>query len=145
MAEASIKAKAPELQGPRELYATGTSADGGAYLVGGRCESCGTACFPKRMLCRQCGSDQIAEAMLGRRARVKTAAVVYNAPPGFVAPYVLAVVEFEHGLVVMAPIVGWSGGEAPMAGTDLELLVAPAKADGRAVAQYRIVDGATSS
>lgn len=143
MADASTKA--PEPPGPRELYATGTAAAGGAYLAGGRCESCGKACFPKRMLCRQCGSDQIADAMLGRRARVKTAAVVYNAPPGFVAPYVLALVEFEEGLVVMAPVVAWSGGEAPKAGTELELLVAPAKADGRAVAQYRIVDGAKRS
>jgi uncharacterized OB-fold protein len=41
-------------------------------LVGGRCEQCGLASFPRGRSCSRCGSDRVAEQLLDRRGRLWT-------------------------------------------------------------------------
>ncbi len=78
------------------------------------------------------------EVGVGRRGKIRSSAVVYHAPIGFTAPYVVALVELAEGPVVFCPITGCPPDEkAVPPGTQVELVVAPARPGGSQVFQYR--------
>ena len=109
-------------------------------LVGAQCRYCHRVSFPTRPICPWCGRDEIEEIPVGRRGKIQSSAVVYNAPLGFTAPYILAVVELEEGPIVFCPIANCPPDEqAVKPGTAVELVVAPARPGGQPVFQYRPV------
>lgn len=108
------------------------------HLVGSRCRACGRASFPARVVCGGCGAEASEETPLGRRGRITASAVVYHAPIGFEAPYVVALVELEEGPIVFCPLAGCPPDEARVPpGTAVELAVGPARPGGAPVIRFR--------
>lgn len=111
-------------------------------LAGSRCLECSRVSFPGRPICPWCGREDTEPTAVGRRGTIRSSAVVYHAPIGFTAPYVVALVELAEGPVVFCPITGCPPDEkAVPPGTVVELLVAPARPGGAPVFQYRPVAG----
>ncbi|WP_375000956.1 Zn-ribbon domain-containing OB-fold protein [Aeromicrobium sp. CTD01-1L150] len=73
-------------------------------LLGMACGDCGLVSFPARDSCPSCGSpENLEQRVLSRDGRVCSWAVVRNAPPGLLTPYVLAYVDLEEdGVRVMS-------------------------------------------
>ena len=86
-------------------------------LVFQRCEGCGTLRHPPRVLCAECGSDQVSWAPSAGRGTIFSWTVVHQAPhPAFAsqAPYAVVVVELEEGVRIVASL-------RQLAPADLEL------------------------
>lgn len=82
-------------------------------LVFKTCLACGHMQFPPRHLCPVCWSDRLEWSQHGGRGRVYSVTTVHRAPvPGMEVPYVLAMVELDGGLRMMANIVGPDAGQA---------------------------------
>lgn len=112
------------------------------YLVATRCRHCRHLSFPPRPICPRCGQEDVEEMAAGRSGRIQSSAVVHNAPTGFTAPYVVALVALEEGPIVFCPITGCPPEEAAVPpGTPVELVVAPARPEGAPVIQYRPTGG----
>ena len=63
---------------------------------------------------------------------------MHHAPIGFVAPYVVALVDLVEGPVVFCPVTGCPPDDAVVPpGTPVELVIAPARAGGADVFQFR--------
>ncbi len=122
---------------PRDLFRLGPENQG-PYLVGARCKRCQHISFPARQVCPACGLQEIEEVPIGRRGKIRSSAVVQNAPTGFSVPYVLALVDLEEGPTVFCPVTDCPPREdATRPGTEVELIVSPARPEGRPVFQYR--------
>jgi uncharacterized OB-fold protein len=116
------------------------TAAGGPHLVGSRCRDCGHASFPARPVCGRCGQETGDRVPVGRRGRLQASAVVYHAPAGFSAPYVIGLVALDEGPIVFAPITGCLPEErAVRPGQVVELVIGPARPGGVPVFQFRPV------
>jgi uncharacterized OB-fold protein len=73
-------------------------------LEGQRCCACGKVQFPPRPACRACGQATLEPHRLSGRGTVYSHAEVGQAPRGFAAPYVVALVRLEEGLLVTAQL-----------------------------------------
>jgi len=74
-------------------------------LIGTRCSECGTVTFPAREFCPACDSEILpARIPLSESGIIYSYTVVYQAPPGRKTPYVLAYVDLESGVRVLAQI-----------------------------------------
>ena len=62
-------------------------------LIGGRCEDCGLASFPRARSCARCGADRIGEHLLATRGRLWTFTV--QAFPPKSPPYAGSADEFQ--------------------------------------------------
>ncbi|HWW94960.1 MAG TPA: Zn-ribbon domain-containing OB-fold protein [Vicinamibacteria bacterium] len=73
-------------------------------LEGQRCAACGKVQFPPRAACRGCRERNLEPYRLSGRGTVFSHAEVAQAPRGFAAPYVVALVRLEEGLLVTAQL-----------------------------------------
>jgi uncharacterized OB-fold protein len=81
----------------------GCGDDGVAYLVGGRCASCGRFQFPVATTCPACGAADVESTRLGGRGTLWGWTAVTAAPPGYLGeiPFGFGVVELAEGLRVI--------------------------------------------
>jgi uncharacterized OB-fold protein len=103
------------------------------HLLGTRCRSCGTVCFPKESaFCRNpaCAGTEFEEVPLSRRGRLWSFTDNrYPPPPPYVAadpfePYAIAAVELEREkLVVLGQVVRGVGTDRLEAGMEMELVL----------------------
>jgi uncharacterized OB-fold protein len=73
-------------------------------LEGQRCTSCQAVQFPPRTACRICRERSLEPHRLSGRGIVYSHAEVAQAPRGFAAPYVVALVKLEEGLLLTAQL-----------------------------------------
>ena len=73
-------------------------------LQGQRCTSCNAVQFPPRSACRICRERSLEPHALSGRGTVYSHAEVAQAPRGFAAPYLVALVQLEEGLLVTAQL-----------------------------------------
>src|SRR3989338_7435825 len=73
-------------------------------FVGSRC-LCGKTYFPRREFCVLCGKKPNDLSFSGSVV-IETYTVIYNAPEGFVGPYVAGIVRTKEGPLVPTQIVG---------------------------------------
>lgn len=74
-------------------------------LIGSQCAGCGTRVFPSRDFCPACDSGQAPEGItLSGHGSVFSYTVVRQAPGGRPTPYVLAYVDLDEGVRVMAQV-----------------------------------------
>jgi len=73
-------------------------------LEGQRCPECGTIQFPPRPACRRCLKRALEPYRLSGRGAVHSYAEVAQAPRGFSAPYLVALVALEEGPRVAAQL-----------------------------------------
>ncbi len=73
-------------------------------LEGRRCTACETVHFPPRERCEKCRGTDLSPHRLSGRGTVYAYSEVAQAPAGFNAPYVVAMVELEEGLKVTAQL-----------------------------------------
>lgn len=84
-------------------------AAAGHQLVIQQCESCGSKQFYPRILCMQCNSDQLGWLVCSGKGSIYTYTVNHRAPHEYFksqTPYVVAMVELDEGIRMMANIVG---------------------------------------
>jgi len=108
-------------------------------LMGTRCRTCGTVCFPpEAALCRNpgCASTELDPAPLSRRGRVWSYTDArYRPPPPYVPrtdpyqPFALAAVELDEGLVVLGQVADGYGVDDLAIGAPVELVVEPLDED----------------
>src|SRR3984893_19478929 len=73
-------------------------------LEGRRCKSCGALQFPPREACGACRGRETEVYRFSGRGTVFSFAEVAQAPQGFSAPYLVALVELEEGGRVTAQL-----------------------------------------
>ena len=73
-------------------------------LEGQRCTACEAIQFPGRDDCEQCRGDQLDTHRLSGRGTVYAYTEVAQAPTGFRAPYVVAMIDLEEGMKVTAQL-----------------------------------------
>ncbi len=73
-------------------------------LEGRRCAACEAVHFPPRDRCQSCRETNLEPHHLSGRGRVYSYAHVAQAPEGFVAPYVVAMIELEEGMKITAQL-----------------------------------------
>ena len=103
-------------------------SDGGPCLRGSRCSECGTVVFPKMPVCPSCLCNGVmAEAGIGRTARLFSHTIARVAPKGFQAPYYQAFADLPEGPRIFTLI----GSECPIKegvlrdGMELRLIIEP--------------------
>ena len=75
-------------------------------LVGAKCSACGELMFPPRAGCIKCSSDKLTEEKMPNSGQILTWTTIHVSPDGFEAPYTVALVRLENGVVVPGQIVG---------------------------------------
>ncbi len=73
-------------------------------LEGRRCAACAAIHFPPRDRCETCQATDLAPHRLSGPGTVYSYAEVAQAPHGFTAPYVVAMIELEEGMKVTAQL-----------------------------------------
>ena len=75
-------------------------------LEGTRCKNCSERHFPPRLVCPECGSDQIRKYNFRGKGRVYSFTTVFQAPDIFdkQIPYVVALIELEEGNRIVAQL-----------------------------------------
>ncbi len=73
-------------------------------LMGLQCTTCQEYTCPPRMVCQECGSEDVELVELSRRGVIRTFTVSYVAARCFPTPYVLAMVETDEGPWLMGNI-----------------------------------------
>ncbi|MBI5446195.1 MAG: Zn-ribbon domain-containing OB-fold protein [Deltaproteobacteria bacterium] len=113
------------------VFAMPASPEEKPYLIGARCEACGTVTFPKRTVCPRCvkpGTMQ--EHRLAGRGRLNTFSIVNAALPGFQAPSIQAYVDLAEGPRIWSLITGVDpDAKLLQIGMDLELVVGKVRED----------------
>ena len=64
-------------------------------LVGSRCSVCGTASWPSRAVCQQCGSTALGEEVFASAGTLVTHTTAHVPRPGLDAPYMLGQVQLD--------------------------------------------------
>ena len=70
-----------------------------------RCEECGLGYYYPRPFCPACLSDRVEWEQASGRGKLYSFVINQRAAPGFVAPYIIAVVELEEGPRMMTNLV----------------------------------------
>jgi uncharacterized protein len=71
-----------------------------------RCSQCRHVYFPPRPFCPKCASREVSVFKASGRATLYSYVINHRPPPGFTAPYAIAVVELAEGPRMMTNIVG---------------------------------------
>jgi len=113
------------------LFHEPTSPDDEPYLIGSRCRQCGYVAFPKRVICPACvRDDTMEESPMGKRAEIVSFALMGQAPKGFTAPYIQAMVRLEEGIAVATTLTDCELKEdAVEIGQPVELVITKIKED----------------
>ncbi|SPA34267.1 conserved hypothetical protein [Cupriavidus taiwanensis] len=93
---------------PTEITAGYWQAAAQGRLVVQGCRACGHRQFYPRTLCVACGSDQVEWAEVSAFGSIYTFTVNHRAPNAFMKarlPYVVAIVELDEGVRMMANII----------------------------------------
>ena len=107
-----------------------------------RCGDCSHVYFPARPFCPACSSRDVDWFTASGRARLYSYVINHRAPPGFEAPYVIAVVELEEGPRMMTNLINCAQTPEAMI-LDMPLEVAFEKAsDDISLPKFRPVAGA---
>jgi uncharacterized OB-fold protein len=77
--------------------------DGALALVGGRCRSCESVCFPKQEICPYCSHESVGSVELSKQGTLWAWTAVNSAPPGYEGevPYGFGVVELPEGVRIV--------------------------------------------
>ena len=70
-----------------------------------RCEDCGHAYYYPRLFCPACLSGRVEWEQASGRGKLYSFVINQRAAPGFVAPYIIAVVELDEGPRMMTNLV----------------------------------------
>lgn len=73
-------------------------------LVGAHCTHCSIRMFPARAFCTACGQDAPESTVLADKGVVFSYTVIHTAPGNRPVPYVLAYVDLDDGVRVMAQV-----------------------------------------
>ena len=77
------------------------------FLIGTRCQACGTVSFPGRSVCPRClEREGLEEIPLSQQGLLYTFSVNRQAPAGFTAPYVTGKVDLPEKVRVFSVITG---------------------------------------
>ncbi len=100
-------------------------------LTGTVCTKCGEKSFPPRRVCPKCGSETSAPFTFCGRGEVYSFTTIYEAPTGFneTAPYTVALVRLEEGLLVTAQLTDL-GNDKPEIGMPVEMVTRRLRSDG---------------
>ncbi|MCX6815372.1 MAG: Zn-ribbon domain-containing OB-fold protein [Candidatus Aenigmarchaeota archaeon] len=76
-------------------------------MVGVKCRKCGAAHFPPRMVCMDCGSQDMDKFQFSGNGEILSYTVIHTAPEGFEkqTPYAIALVKLEEGPVVSGHVI----------------------------------------
>lgn len=101
------------------------------YLVGNRCRRCGNLFFPPRAVCPACLRDDTLEPHpMGSQGTLETFSIVFQAPPGFEAPYLLGFIRLDEGPVIFSLLADCDPFNPDLAvGQRLELVIGQVKTD----------------
>jgi uncharacterized OB-fold protein len=91
-------------------------------LLGSRCESCGAAAFPRRVVCIRCGGAQTALELSGA-GTIHSWTHLENPPDGFDKAVFYGCVDLVEGPRVL----GLLGDEQPRIGDAVQAVHAPAR------------------
>lgn len=107
-----------------------------------QCKSCGARHFMPRHLCPECWSDQLEWIDSQGAGSVHTFSTVHRAPTpafGAAAPYVIAMIDLDEGVRMLANVVGPAAREVAIG--DRVCLVFEERGDGAMLPQFMRVDG----
>ena len=111
----------------------------GPYLVGGKCNSCGSIFFPVQAICPRCTGQDIKEVSLSRKGKLWTYATVYTKPPDYEGPvpYTVGRVLLPEGVFIITQLT--ADKEALEVGSEMELILDQLYVDdsGNAVMGYK--------
>ncbi len=103
------------------------SHEGGPYLIGSKCQSCGEIYFPKREMgwCIHCQHRGLEDIKLSQRGKIHSFSVIMQQPPKFflgAVPYAYGWIELPEGVLVRAMFTGCDF-ENLKVGMDVELVI----------------------
>ncbi|MCX5861648.1 MAG: Zn-ribbon domain-containing OB-fold protein [Deltaproteobacteria bacterium] len=94
-----------------------------------QCVDCGHICWPPRIVCPQCISDQLDWVDFPKVGHVYAYTVQQNGnPPGFPAPMIYALIDFDNGVRIICPVVDCKPEDVKF-GSEVVLKVVPAPRD----------------
>jgi uncharacterized OB-fold protein len=101
------------------------------YLIGSKCRVCGYVAFPKKVICPACvRDDTMEETPVGKRANIVSFSLMGQAPRGFTAPYIQAMVRLEEGISIATTLTDCELKEdAVEMGQPVELVITKIKED----------------
>lgn len=109
----------------------GTSDSNDSYLVGSKCQNCGTFAFPKRVVCYKCLSENVTEIPLSKRGNLASFTVAWAAPEGIQPPVILGYVDLPEGVRIFSMLTGCEPErDALQPGQEMELTFEEIKQDG---------------
>lgn len=73
-------------------------------LEGRQCTACEAIQFPPRQLCEACQASSLETYRLSGRGTIYAHVEVAQAPTGFKAPYLVAMIELEEGIKITAQL-----------------------------------------
>ena len=75
-------------------------------LEGSKCRKCGRVFYPPKPACPYCGSLEVEKVELPKRGKVISYTIEYTVPEGYrhLAPLIIALIELENGVKVLAPL-----------------------------------------
>jgi uncharacterized OB-fold protein len=76
-------------------------------LEAGKCKKCGKICFPRRLICPDCGEKKFDTIKLSREGKLNSYTVIHIGPSKFIehTPYAIGVVELKEGVRFLSQIV----------------------------------------
>lgn len=79
-------------------------------LEANECKKCKIKFFPPRLICPECGNQELEKTKLSDQGKVLSYTIIRVPPQQFVdqAPYAMAIVELDDGVNVMAQLVDCS-------------------------------------
>ena len=83
-------------------------------FLGLKCKQCGVYTVPPRKVCSGCHSEDMEVVELSRNGEVKSFTVIYTAPEGFTAPYIVGLIGLEEGPWVTVSIIDYDPKQATM-------------------------------
>lgn len=100
------------------------------YLIGSKCQACGAAAFPRRVVCHKCRSDSVIEIPLSRKGKLSSFTVAWAAPEGFKPPMMQGYVDLPEGVRVLSMVTGCEANkDALNAGQEMELVFEELRTD----------------
>jgi len=74
-------------------------------LVAAKCSGCDKVTFPPRYACPACGGIDFKDETLGI-GKMLSWTTIHASPEGFEAPYTVALIKYENGVVLPGLVVG---------------------------------------